>query len=85
MTNSRRYFATVLSVALLTAGGAKLLTSTEFGMSSTTGKSAYIDKSGKAVIDASRYESAGDFWTASLWFRLRSKGGASSIKRVRSR
>lgn len=51
----------VLSVALLMAGGAKLLTSREFWMSSTAGKSAYIDKSGKTVIDASRYESAGDF------------------------
>lgn len=30
-------------------------------MSSTTSKSAYIDKSGKTVIDASRYETAGDF------------------------
>ena len=30
-------------------------------MSSTTSRSAYIDKSGKTVIDASRYETAGDF------------------------
>ena len=66
ISRSRRFQAVFCSVAivlsaLLIALGAKLVTSKGFGMSSTTSKAIYIDKSGKTVIDASRYETAGDF------------------------
>ena len=54
----------ILSVALLIIVGAQLITSSALRgawMSSTISKSAYIDKAGKMVIDASRYENAGKF------------------------
>jgi hypothetical protein len=66
ISKTRRFQAVFCSVAivlsvLLIAVGAKLVTSKVVGMSSRTSKSAYIDKSGKTVIDVSRYEAAGDF------------------------
>jgi len=54
----------IFSVALLIIVGAQLITSSAqrgAWMSSTISKSAYIDKAGKMVIDASRYENAGKF------------------------
>src|SRR5689334_14120916 len=66
ISKSRRFQAVFCSVVivlsvLLIAVGAKLVTSRGFGMSSTSSRSVYIDKSGRTVIDASRYERAGDF------------------------
>jgi hypothetical protein len=54
----------ILFSALLITVGAMLTTSSaqrELGKSSITRMSAYIDKAGKTVIDASRYEKTGRF------------------------